>query len=112
MLYVHACSLESPGPGVLRKFGAGAHDFFALQGCTLIASPRDALTYGIQRWKSGADDGIRVTTHSGHHDMPVGRCAPPCLRISQKHSEFLFPVCLAPYIVLLEFLWCFLCFAC
>ncbi|KAK9909731.1 hypothetical protein WJX75_006677 [Coccomyxa subellipsoidea] len=65
--------LESPGPDLLRKFGGGAHGFFALQGCTLIASPRDPLTYGIQRWRSGADEGIRVASHSGHQDLPVTR---------------------------------------
>jgi hypothetical protein len=78
---VCARSLESPGPDLLRKFGGGAHGFFALQGCTLIASPRDPLTYGIQRWRSGADEGIRVASHSGHQDLPVTRYIPdlsPC----------------------------------
>ncbi|BDA42772.1 probable Queuine tRNA-ribosyltransferase accessory subunit 2 [Coccomyxa sp. Obi] len=65
--------VESPGPEVLRKFGGGAHNFFALQNCTLVASARDPMAYGIQRWRSGSPDGIRITTHSGHQQLSVTR---------------------------------------
>ncbi|CAL8467578.1 g7116 [Coccomyxa elongata] len=65
--------LESPGPEVLRKFGSGAHDFFAMQNCTLVASARDPLAYGVQRWRSGSSDGIRINTHGGHQHLSVSR---------------------------------------
>lgn len=70
-----ACSMDNPGPELLRKSGKGAHDFFALPGSMLVASARDALFNGIQRWRNGSDDGIRIATCSGHRDLSVARSA-------------------------------------
>jgi hypothetical protein len=70
------CSLENPSPEILRAFGRGAHEFFALPNAMLVACARDPLMNSIQRWKRGAADGIRVATHSGHRDLSVTRSIP------------------------------------
>lgn len=68
-------SLDHPPPGLIRQHGGGAHGFFGLPACTLIASPRDPIQYTVQRWKSPSSDGVRVVTHSGHQDLSLDRWA-------------------------------------